>query len=1510
MTMHSIIKKVLFLSFLLGNILFLDILRVEANNDIFFPSKVVGRIEGVGTRFELKDSDNVNFSLESSITIKLKMESLPKMISMMIESASSQTFSSITINGFDPLTTYYKYQDNYHNSVEFSADEKGNYSYLQDLSEPHFVFIQSRKGTKFIKNNATGGDCTLIGLWDSFSKQCTLTADLFESIQIDDDDIIIDGDNRRLIGNNSGNGVYLYQRNGVTIKNFNIEGFVNGIQLSFSNNNVVTGNTYLNNSRGVSILNSNNNIIDNNIINSNLYEGIYLQSSKDNNISNNSASKNSIGIHLIGSLFDGSSGNIVKGNNANLNKSGIILNHGAYQSTIVDNKTNFNSDFGIAIHGLKTFIRNNTMSNNRYNFHFIPSLDFDIDTNIDTSNLVDGKAIYFLNNVSNTIYDGSMNIGVFYCINCDTIIIKDLLFTNNGVGIFFGNTRNSKIENIITNNNIYGLFLVSSNNNFIVNNNSLENNGGIILVNSNHNTASKNLAQSNYNQGGSFYSGIYLTNSHHNKLSENMASNNNFGIKLSFSNSNLIIENEMSSNNSGPLIFHYSGIYLDNSSDNTLSKNTMNFNERYGVYLTKSVRNVIVDNIINQGRYFSYGIYFSFSGNNTAFRNTISQSANNEINGIYFEWANINTIYNNNFVYNPAGNIGSGSGNIFNLDFPIGGNYWSSFDTSIEGCIDVNNDRFCDASYVLSAGEDKLAWVKQNDWLVPADTISPDTNITSSIDSDGNIVVNGSSISSTSITFRFNGADIITPVDQLTFDCSLDNSVFTSCPISKTYINLSIGNHIFQVRAKDAAGNVDSTPATFIWIIVKTPVLLLSGIFGSWTKDADQLLNSSNSPQPNEMVLIEDQSKYSNRPVLGRYNSFIPETWKGLRDRLLGTEGGYENEKNLFAASYDWRKSNDFNRDSQGNLDLLRTYVRYPNISWDSQENLSRIDTTPEYLMYWIDRAKATSNLNKVDIIAHSMGGLVARSYIQSPLYQNDIRKLAVVGTPNHGAADSYPFWAGANTRLGQDVWTGTFLTTWFKQMKEHFGKSLTDVSFVNQFLTSVGQLLPVNKFSTEDINNNKVLDSGEDKNNNNLIDFFPGYLLKTFVFPPPIFGTFFDLLIPYNQLHQINQNDFLKNLNNNANFIKDKGIDFKVFLSNNLQTAKFVRVNQDPNPFDDKWIDGEATSIDASPEGDERVLFSSGKIIEIDPNDEKLVKRNDLQHKYLPSDFSSEIMNFLLNTNFNPVIFPLETKAARVLSIAIASPVDLLLIDPQGRRIGFDQITQTEFNEVPLGWYIGNIQNEHIVIADPLQGDYQVLLQGNASGSFKTFATIVCQSNPDISADQINIGLVEPGKSVPFTLHIKGGCDENAFDYTLNVLVDIKQDKMNIVPLGDKSNAHIDAFIELPALFDIRDINQETILLNNKVKPFRVQITDFNDNGISDLRVRFFKTKLQDIISVGDNQLTVSGSLKDGTRFKGSDKIRVIDNRAAESSANSIYWLLSFIGGGLFLRRLIILLV
>ena len=88
------------------------------------------------------------------------------------------------------------------------------------------------------------------------------------------------------------------------------------------------------------------------------------------------------------------------------------------------------------------------------------------------------------------------------------------------------------------------------------------------------------------------------------------------------------------------------------------------------------------------------------------------------------------------------------------------------------------------------------------------DDIPPET----SVDSGPSGTVND-----TSATFVFSSTE-----PDSTFECSLDAGAFESCVSGKVYSNLSNGSHDFEVRATDAAGNTDPTPASRSWTVDTT----------------------------------------------------------------------------------------------------------------------------------------------------------------------------------------------------------------------------------------------------------------------------------------------------------------------------------------------------------------------------------------------------------------------------------------------------------------------------------------------------------------------------------------------------------------------------------------------------------------------------------------------------------------------------------------------------------------
>ncbi len=91
------------------------------------------------------------------------------------------------------------------------------------------------------------------------------------------------------------------------------------------------------------------------------------------------------------------------------------------------------------------------------------------------------------------------------------------------------------------------------------------------------------------------------------------------------------------------------------------------------------------------------------------------------------------------------------------------------------------------------------------------DTRAPQTTITSS--PRGVITTWRAHVG---VSFRFRSSE-----PRSTFTCSVDRAPFRACRSPRS-ITLDRGRHVFRVRARDAAGNVDPTPAAF-QVVVQRP---------------------------------------------------------------------------------------------------------------------------------------------------------------------------------------------------------------------------------------------------------------------------------------------------------------------------------------------------------------------------------------------------------------------------------------------------------------------------------------------------------------------------------------------------------------------------------------------------------------------------------------------------------------------------------------------------------------
>ncbi len=183
-------------------------------------------------------------------------------------------------------------------------------------------------------------DCSKYGNWDEVSKSCVLNQDLFESVEITENNISLDCNNHKITGPGTSDGIYLNNREGIRIKNCNVLNFTDGISFYFSNNNILDSNKVLENSNNeISLYQSSNNTLTNNIVDAIIGWGIgiLLDDSNDNIISNNFIFKEGRGILFLNSTNNTLINNTIKSNVL----SGIELylsnNNKIYNNNFIDN---------------------------------------------------------------------------------------------------------------------------------------------------------------------------------------------------------------------------------------------------------------------------------------------------------------------------------------------------------------------------------------------------------------------------------------------------------------------------------------------------------------------------------------------------------------------------------------------------------------------------------------------------------------------------------------------------------------------------------------------------------------------------------------------------------------------------------------------------------------------------------------------------------------------------------------------------------------------------------------------------------------------------------------------------------------------------------------------------------------------------------------------------------------------------------------------------------------------
>jgi len=333
-------------------------------------------------------------------------------------------------------------------------------------------------------------------------------------IIIERDNIILDGVGYVLQGTvgYEFNGIVLFGRNNVTVKNMKVEEFgAYGIYVRLSSLSVIVGNNITNNTLGINLRNSSHNFIYGNFITANSQFGVYFSYSSNNTIYENNIINDRMGVFL--DYY--SSNNIISGNNITANnENGVVFAYSSHNS-VYGNKI-INNGYGVSlIHSSNnTVYENNVTANSQYGVYLN----------------------YYSSN--NTVYENNITANNMY-----------------GVQINYYSLNNSVYGNNISANGMRGVYLnyYSSNNRIYGNNVSTNNQYGVIFANSSNNTVYENEITNNEY-------GVVLWDSLNNTVYENNVTSNSYGICLGYSSNNTVCGNNIMNNGAG--------IDLDSSSNN------------------------------------------------------------------------------------------------------------------------------------------------------------------------------------------------------------------------------------------------------------------------------------------------------------------------------------------------------------------------------------------------------------------------------------------------------------------------------------------------------------------------------------------------------------------------------------------------------------------------------------------------------------------------------------------------------------------------------------------------------------------------------------------------------------------------------------------------------------------------------------------------------------------------------------------------------------------------------
>lgn len=528
------------------------------------------------------------------------------------------------------------------------------------------------------------------------------------------------------------------------------------------------------------------------------------------------------------------------------------------------------------------------------------------------------------------------------------------------------------------------------------------------------------------------------------------------------------------------------------------------------------------------------------------------------------------------------------------------------------------------------------------------------------------IVVTNSEI--TTNNYGFFVFNSLINVHQNSIHGNIINGAFTFTPVNLDFSSNYWGDKNGPTHITNPEGVGDAVSNNIIFVpfleidplIKRNPVIIIPGITGSYLyKDYDDKgeiwpdISKLMSPLSisdlflNDLVLNEDGTEKTEFPIK------VGDIIRGILnvhvfDNLINKlqEEGYVEGSNLFVFPYDWRLS------TKGTALLLNDEI---------------------------NKIISDTGQTQVDIISHSMGGLVAKKYI-ADYGQDKIDKLIFLGTPQLGSPKAFKVLMFGDS-MGYE--------------KLFLGLNQLRAKFISQNMPSVYELLPSSKYINE--NGNYVVNALDKDNSLNLNhietkDFLVKEGRNSFMFP------------------------FAEELHESIDYLNLSGVRAYNFVGCAIPTIGKITVQKEKS-----WLGkilGEKQDYKLGyTTGDETVpLVSASKTIGSD-----VYYVRGVSHGGLPD--SDSVMNGIISVLKNEGITFDNTLQDNNSNCKISgdiisthSPVELHIYDEFGNHTGPDENGDIEYGIPNVGYDI--LEDINYVFL-PYGNNYRVITKATNTGGF-----------------------------------------------------------------------------------------------------------------------------------------------------------------------------------------------